>query len=151
MPACNHKLIGQIIIKRFVFKEFLLKEIEKIDKDFKVTICGSYRRGLETSGDIDMLLTHPTYVSSSFVKENKATVGQKKNLIVDSKKSPKPLIDKVVNHLVQLKFITDTMAFGETKFMVTYYKRIDDKPLSTLSFIFCVYEGSVQFEGGTSF
>lgn len=39
-------------------------------------------------------------------------------LIVDTDKSPKPLLEKVVKEFVRLKFITDTMAFGESKFMV---------------------------------
>jgi DNA polymerase/3'-5' exonuclease PolX len=36
----------------------LKREISKLDSKYNVTICGSYRRGLPTSGDIDVLLTH---------------------------------------------------------------------------------------------
>ncbi|KAL1791940.1 hypothetical protein ACET3X_009691 [Alternaria dauci] len=35
------------------------KELQKIDPKFKATIMGSYRRGAEDSGDIDMMLTKP--------------------------------------------------------------------------------------------
>jgi DNA polymerase beta len=96
----------------------LIKEIKAIDEEYKVTICGSFRRGLPTSGDIDVLLTHPKYISSSHLKENKASLQDRKDLIVDSKSSGKPLMDKVVQKLIKINFITDTMAFGETKFMV---------------------------------
>lgn len=97
-------------------EEFIKTKIAHVDDEFVVTVCGSFRRGAETSGDMDVLLTHPKYVSSSYAKESKKPV--KPGLIVDSKSSPKPLIDKVVKDLIRLKFITDTMAYGETKFMV---------------------------------
>ena len=35
------------------------------NKSFIATICGSYRRGLATSGDIDVLLTHPNHTSDN--------------------------------------------------------------------------------------
>lgn len=37
----------------------LLKTVEKIDPKLILTICGSYRRGCATCGDIDVLITHP--------------------------------------------------------------------------------------------
>lgn len=39
--------------------KFLQKQAKIINKDLKTTVCGSYRRKLETCGDIDVLLTHP--------------------------------------------------------------------------------------------
>ena len=38
------------------------------NKNFIATICGSYRRGLPTSGDIDVLLTHPDHTSENLKK-----------------------------------------------------------------------------------
>ncbi|XP_068987253.1 DNA polymerase beta-like isoform X2 [Bombus flavifrons] len=43
--------------------------IVKLNKEYIITICGSYRRGKEESGDIDVLLTHPRYTSKE--KESK--------------------------------------------------------------------------------
>jgi DNA polymerase IV len=37
----------------------VIKELRKIDSKFKATIMGSYRRGAQDSGDIDMILTKP--------------------------------------------------------------------------------------------
>lgn len=34
--------------------------LQSIDKRFEATVMGSYRRGAEDSGDIDMIITHPT-------------------------------------------------------------------------------------------
>ncbi|KAG9330355.1 hypothetical protein JZ751_025658 [Albula glossodonta] len=41
----------------------ILAELESVDPEYIGTICGSYRRGAESSGDIDILLTHPDFTS----------------------------------------------------------------------------------------
>lgn len=86
-----------------------IKEIEKIikklikqtDKEYIITICGSYRRKKPESGDIDVLLTHPSYTSDD----------------KDKKKRTK-LLKIVVKCLEDNKLITDTISLGESKFMV---------------------------------
>ncbi|XP_046871738.1 DNA polymerase beta [Hypomesus transpacificus] len=75
----------------------ILKELEKVGTEYIGTICGSYRRGAESSGDIDILLTHPDYTS-------------------ESEKQAKLLHD-VVDHLESIGFVTDTLSKGDTKFM----------------------------------
>jgi DNA polymerase/3'-5' exonuclease PolX len=42
---------------------FLNKQIKKIDNDLNLIICGSYRRGKETSNDFDILIYHPSITS----------------------------------------------------------------------------------------
>lgn len=42
---------------------FIKAEILDLDPDYIATICGSYRRGAASSGDIDILLTHPEFTS----------------------------------------------------------------------------------------
>lgn len=75
----------------------IMKELEKVDPEYIGTICGSYRRGAESSGDIDILLTHPDFTS-------------------ESEKQPK-LLSAVVEHFESIGFVTDTLSKGDTKFM----------------------------------
>ncbi|XP_033225029.1 DNA polymerase beta-like [Belonocnema kinseyi] len=80
--------------------EKILKEsINELDEKYVITICGSYRRGKEESGDIDVLITHPNYTSGK-----------------DSKKQSQ-FLKSVVQCLEKRKLITDTISLGGTKFM----------------------------------
>ncbi|KAK3090872.1 hypothetical protein FSP39_015386, partial [Pinctada imbricata] len=72
-------------------------EIEKLDKEYEARVCGSFRRGAESSGDIDILLSHPSYTSTS-------------------KKKP-DLLHQVVNKLEKSGLITDSLSHGDFKFM----------------------------------
>lgn len=78
-------------------QEILLTEIKKIDGDFEAEICGSFRRGAVASGDIDVLLTHPSFTSESGKKGE--------------------LLHSVVKHLEKIHFITDTLSLGDSKYM----------------------------------
>lgn len=40
--------------------DVVTKALKKIDTNFEATVMGSYRRGAKDSGDIDMIITHPT-------------------------------------------------------------------------------------------
>ncbi|XP_028853160.1 DNA polymerase beta [Denticeps clupeoides] len=75
----------------------ILRELKELDPEYIGTICGSYRRGAESSGDIDILLTHPLFTSQS-------------------EKQPK-LLHSVVECLESSGFVTDTLSKGDTKFM----------------------------------
>uniref|UniRef100_A0A671YJV2 DNA polymerase n=1 Tax=Sparus aurata TaxID=8175 RepID=A0A671YJV2_SPAAU len=75
----------------------ILGELKEIDTEYIGTICGSYRRGAASSGDIDILLTHPDYTS-------------------ETEKQPR-LLHAVVEHLESIGFVTDTLSKGDTKFM----------------------------------
>ncbi|XP_076049218.1 DNA polymerase beta-like [Oratosquilla oratoria] len=103
----HHQLIGlkhfDEFEKRIPREE--IQEIESklksmiidIDSSYILTICGSYRRGNKTSGDIDVLLTHPDVTS-------------------ETKKKPH-LLQKVVEALKSKNFVTDTLSLGDAKFM----------------------------------
>lgn len=104
----NHQRIGlkyfEELEKRIpraemlMLEELILREIRDLDEDYTATVCGSFRRGAETSGDVDVLLTHPTFTSNT-----------------DGKKGS--LLKAVVDKLSDLGFITDTLSLGETKYM----------------------------------
>ncbi|XP_045142788.1 DNA polymerase beta [Echinops telfairi] len=78
-------------------QDIVLNEVQKVDSEYIATVCGSFRRGAESSGDMDVLLTHPSFTS-------------------ESAKQPK-LLHRVVEQLQKAHFITDTLSKGETKFM----------------------------------
>ncbi|XP_054854486.1 DNA polymerase beta [Eublepharis macularius] len=78
-------------------QEIVLNEVKKVDPKYIATVCGSFRRGAESSGDMDILLTHPNFTS-------------------ESSKQPK-LLHQVVAQLENIDFITDTLSKGDTKFM----------------------------------
>ncbi|XP_068030712.1 DNA polymerase beta [Anomalospiza imberbis] len=78
-------------------QEIVLKEIKKLDPNYIATVCGSFRRGAESSGDMDVLLTHPSFTSES------------------SKQSK--LLHQVVEQLEKVHFVTDMLSKGDTKFM----------------------------------
>ncbi|XP_066878565.1 DNA polymerase beta isoform X2 [Kogia breviceps] len=46
-------------------QDIVLSEVEKVDSEYIATVCGSFRRGAESSGDMDVLLTHPSFTSES--------------------------------------------------------------------------------------
>uniref|UniRef100_A0A8C3G3X5 DNA polymerase n=1 Tax=Cyclopterus lumpus TaxID=8103 RepID=A0A8C3G3X5_CYCLU len=97
----HHQQIGlkyfEEFEKRIPRAEMEQMELKKIGTEYIGTICGSYRRGAASSGDIDILLTHPDYTS-------------------ETEKQPK-LLHAVVEHLESIGFVTETMSKGDTKFM----------------------------------
>ncbi|KAK4877994.1 hypothetical protein RN001_010500 [Aquatica leii] len=102
----HHQLVG---LKHFddFEKKIPRDEIEEIEKilkaqlhnlspEYEVTICGSYRRGKPESGDIDALLTHPSYISGD---------------------NPKNRLETVVEALERCGLVTERLSLGSTKFM----------------------------------
>ncbi|KAK8736668.1 hypothetical protein OTU49_004579, partial [Cherax quadricarinatus] len=103
----HHQIIGLKYFDEFEMRiprdeikkieEHLNKYITSLDSDYLITICGSYRRGATSSGDVDALLTHPSYTS-------------------ESGKHPK-LLSQVIETLKTNGLVTDTLSHGDTKFM----------------------------------
>jgi len=103
----HHQIIGlnhfddfELRIPRDEIEEIddlLLKAIHEVDPEYILTIAGSYRRGAKDSGDIDGLLTHPNYESTSGKKPH--------------------LLKKVVDALKEANIVTDTLSLGDLKFM----------------------------------
>jgi DNA polymerase/3'-5' exonuclease PolX len=107
----HHQLVGlkyfHDIVERIPRTEMikietkLKKYIEKIDADLVITICGSYRRGKDTSGDIDILITHPNLETQEDIDKD----GENYLINIIKKLSKSGLL---VDHLT---------ALGTTKYM----------------------------------
>ena len=69
--------------------------VESVDEKYVMMVCGSYRRGAASSGDIDILLTHPDHLTED----------------------PGHHLARVVEALTEDQIITDTLSQGTTKFM----------------------------------
>lgn len=78
-------------------EKLIRTQLKEVDRLIQLTICGSYRRGKQESGDIDCLITHPNFTSKS-------------------KKCD--ILKIIINTLKNCGFITETLSLGETKFMV---------------------------------
>lgn len=116
------------LLERIPWKEadkiakFLQKEALNLSEKLKITVCGSYRRKLESCGDIDVLLTHDDYV-------------------LDEDTESSDLLLDFVNHLKSRNFLVgDLTKDGRTKYMgVCKYKspigrRIDIRFISLNSY-----------------
>lgn len=78
-------------------RDIAKREIKDMDERYTADVCGSFRRGATSSGDIDILLTHTKFASSD-------------------KKNPE-LLTKVVQRLTACGLITDKISMGDSKFM----------------------------------
>ena len=103
----HHQLIG---IKYFddiskkiprdeiiIIEKILKKVILDMSKEFIVTICGSYRRGRNRSGDVDTLITHTSIKTKA-----------------DLDSSGKDVLTKIVFMLETLGFLVDHLTEGST-------------------------------------
>lgn len=105
----HHQLIGLKYFNDFEAKiprteikeieEILIERISGLDRDYIVTICGSYRRGKPESGDIDALITHPSFTSDVHPKTKSY------------------LLKDIVKCLEECGLVCDTISHGDVKFM----------------------------------
>ena len=92
------------------FKEYILNTLLEIDPKLFGTICGSYRRLKETSGDVDLIIVHTDY----------------KHLNDNLKKN---YIDIFITHLIRNNIIIESLTKTDvkTKYM-GIFKWKDSKP-----------------------
>ncbi len=112
------------------------KTLNFLDTKYLATVCGSYRRGLPSSGDVDVLITHPNYTSEKSAKECGV------------------LLHSAVEALETDKLITDTISHGDTKFSGVFrldaqsrHRRLDLRLLPSDQY-FC---GVLYFTGSDMF
>lgn len=119
-------------------EKLIITVAKKIDKKMNITICGSYRRKCDTSGDIDMLLTHDDC--------------QTKEDITQFQISP---LAEFVRVLSAVGFLTDHLTIdGNTKYMgmcalpdSPFNRRIDIRfvPMNCYSSALVYFTGSWNF------
>ncbi|XP_065334258.1 DNA polymerase beta-like [Cloeon dipterum] len=105
----HHQLIGikyfedfeqQIPRKEIIKVEKIVKDhIANFDPELQVTFCGSYRREKPESGDMDILVTKSSYVSTCDKKEGST------------------ILRNFVSELEKIQLITGTISIGDVKFM----------------------------------
>lgn len=86
-------------------EKYLIKQAHKIDPLLDLIICGSYRRGKKTSGDVDVLIYHPEAVSG-------------KHLIRPELYNLKPYMILLINELTKQKFLLDHIT--DDKYQIKY-------------------------------
>ena len=119
-------------------EKLIITVSKKIDTKMNITICGSYRRRCDTSGDIDMLLTHDDC--------------QTKEDITYFQISP---LSEFVRVLSAVGFLTDHLTIdGSTKYMgmcalpdSPYNRRIDIRfvPMNCYASALVYFTGSWNF------
>ncbi len=128
------KRIPRDEIKRV--ETFVVRILKKLDPRYKAVVCGSYRRGQPTSGDIDFLLTHEDFTSKKTAKQGG------------------PLLKAAVEALTEAGLVTDVISHGDAKFMGVCkaegsrtYRRLDLRLLPTDQY----YCGVLYFTGSDMF
>lgn len=79
-----------------IIEKFLRKEAKKIDPKLEIIICGSYRRGKATSGDIDVLVYHPDVITA-------------KHIIDPTKYKLDSYLERFIDELTDNGFLLDSM------------------------------------------
>jgi len=77
-------------------EKYLAKEAHKIDPELEIMICGSYRRGKKTAGDVDVLMYHPKAKTTQYI-------------IKPEKYHLKPYLEIFVANLTKNGFLLDDM------------------------------------------
>uniref|UniRef100_A0A6C0CAI5 DNA-directed DNA polymerase n=1 Tax=viral metagenome TaxID=1070528 RepID=A0A6C0CAI5_9ZZZZ len=107
--------------------KYLTKVAQKIDKDLFLMICGSYRRGRKTSGDIDVLLSHPKIPTQKQIG-NPEKYGAKNYINL--------FVDKLSEDGFLLDHLTDK---ASTKYMG--FSKLDSLPVRRIDVRFVPYSG----------
>lgn len=117
-------------------EKYLIKEAHKIDSKLNIMICGSYRRGRLSSGDIDVMLTHPDVI---FLKQIKNPE------LYDLK----PFLELFVDHLENNGFLLDHLTDNKSKYMG--FCKYKNNPVRRIDIRFIpfnsIYAGMLYFTG----
>jgi len=108
-------------------EKYLVKEAHKIDPGLEIMICGSYRRGKKTSGDIDVLMYHTD------VKTSKQIIHPKKYGL-DS------YLEIYVNQLTDKGFLLDNMTDKNYNIKYMGFSRYKNNPIRRIDIRYIPYQ-----------
>lgn len=101
-------------------ENFLIKEAHKIDSELDIIICGSYRRGKKTSGDIDVLIFHPNIKTMQHIKQpDKFKLDSYLELFINALTHKGFLLDNLTDKNYYMKYM------GFSKYKNNPVRRID--------------------------
>lgn len=113
-------------------EKYLEKQLLNIDPDLKLIICGSYRRGNKTSGDIDAIIYNTRYKTQESVLKTSFMVEFINNLTDQG---------FLLDHLTDKKF--DTKYMGFCKYKNNPIRRIDFRMFG----MNCLHSAVLYFTG----
>ena len=101
-------------------EKYLTKAAHKIDPALEVMVCGSYRRGKATSGDIDLLMYHPDVkLSKHIMNPEQFGLDSYLEIFIDTLTDEKFLIDNMTDKNYSIKYM------GFCKYKKNPVRRID--------------------------
>jgi len=118
------------------FREYILNVMLKIDANLFGSVCGSYRRLKETSGDIDLVITHDKYKTSNRVMKHNFI-----DIIVSKLIDDHIIIESLTKTDVKTKYM------GIFKWKNSKPRRIDIRMIPTESY----YSAILYFTGSKDF
>ncbi len=108
-------------------EQFLQKEAHKLDPDLEVMVCGSYRRGKPTSGDVDVLMYHPDVKTS-------------KELLNPEKYGTSAFLEIFVDQLTDKGFLLDSMTDKNYSMKYMGFSKYKNNPVRRIDIRFIPYK-----------
>lgn len=94
-----------------------IKVRKYLGKEYTLTICGSYRRKVPSSGDIDVLITRNLETKNSNVRNVQSNDNKSVNSRSGNEVAPEEALATFVTCLTKEEYILASLAQGPTKFM----------------------------------
>lgn len=108
-------------------EKYLKKKAKEIDSKLEIIICGSYRRGKSTSGDIDVLMYHPDAKTSKDIRNPKLH-----NL--------KPYLEDYVDDLTESGFLLDHLTDKNYKMKYMGFSKYKSYPVRRIDIRFVPFK-----------
>ena len=100
-------------------EKYLVKKATDVDPELHVMICGSYRRGMSYSGDIDVMIYHPDvkYVRQIYKLEDYGKIAFQGKQLSPPTGGFKSFLELFVDLLTKDGYLLDRMTISKMKYM----------------------------------